>query len=415
MSSDGQHAVVRDFSDDVPADRVDLVERSIHLLNVLDLYDERNQLQGLVTIGRSGSGKDTIVQSVIDNAQAKLPKVTTDLQQEFSDAAGYQPLAEAGSMTEPEARHAERVEFARFNSAYGRPHKKAQRDAFKAKLAANIPLFQAAGKIEHREPEPMPEAQDRLQAILDDPRAGFLPSTHREKNAILAYLDYLDNNEEYPFGIANQFLEVLSHRQKRSGGSGNFLEARRSLISLVYELGDYRENAQAQVAALTDLQTQVDDCLNPHLTLETAVGEQHPGYGPLIGYLDVQELLGKGSLSGPHSDFSVLHDSEDRPEADPVAIEEDLGKHKTVEDPYTAKQQAEVVKQRIAEKVRMLTIGELRGAVAEARANQETRAQFMQQRLEELLVFGTEPQFVRMLGQVATTADEILAKDLVSA
>lgn len=422
MTERGDRAMLRDFSGDQPINQVNILERNFRLINVLDLFSERNELQGLIKIGAArtqglADGKDDITQSMVEAATRKLPRVTNHLQQEFEAVLGYRPLVEAGEMSSQEARQKQGEEFARFNSAYGRPHKRKERAAYRAKLVSGIVAIEQVEPpvIHEQEPVPMPEAKDRLLAILDDPRAGFMPSTHREKNAILAYLDYLDNHEEYPFGIANQFLEVFTHRQKSSGGRGNILEARRSLISLAYELGDYYENATAQTAALADLQARINDCPNPNVSLQEEVGTSHPGYGALIGYIDTMELLKKGEISGPHNEFSVLHDSEDRPDAEPIPVEVDLDKHKTVEDPYTTQEPDDIVAKRIADKVRTMTIGELRTVVGEARANQEARALFMRSRLEELSVFETEPRFQRFLGQVATTAEQILAKDFISA
>lgn len=209
----------------------------------------------------------------------------------------------------------------------------------------------------------------KLQALRDDVRAGFLPATHAEKTKALAFLDYMDN-PMYPANISHQFQEVFLRQHRKLDLPRE--EAAATLTSIGFELGDFFLQAHDQAIALGDLAARIDECPNPNVTLVEELGDNHPGYAALIRYMDILPVREKGIQISPKD---PLRSKENR---GPQTF---IGKNKTVEDSYTAETPRPVIRERIVERIHTLTIGELRAISREAAHNEQKRATFWAARL----------------------------------
>ena len=113
--------------------------------------------------------------------------------------------------------------------------------------------------------------RERLKPLLDDKRAGFFPTTHREKNKVLEDLDYLDN-PKYPLGTGNRQLEIFNHSARlRSKGTELPDGPERAAYSLMHELLDYFNDARDSLILLRaldeDMSFRQNDLLNPQLAI----------------------------------------------------------------------------------------------------------------------------------------------------
>ena len=220
---------------------------------------------------------------------------------------------------------------------------------------------------------------EKLGALRDDPRAGFLPASNREKNQALAFLDYMDN-PRYPANVAHQLQEVFLRQKKL--GQGDVTMAKRALLSLGFEFGDYFEQSAAQYVTLQKLAKSIDDCLNPNVTLGELTQNKTALYAPLVRFIDGSTLRDKGVFAAV---FDPLRSHENR---GPQLYD---GKNKTVEDPYTAEQLRPVVQERL-EQAGGIEIRELRQIVRDAASNEHKRMLFWQDRLYDSLVHGAVRQ-----------------------
>lgn len=224
----------------------------------------------------------------------------------------------------------------------------------------------------------LPEHLDtiqKLQALQNDPRAGFLPTTHQEKNQAIELLDYLDNSD-YKAGLGNRLQEIFLHQKALLGP----VRAKYALMSIAFEYGDYLTSASRQLSDLYLLEAKVSECPNPSPTLAEEIGESHPGMAPLIRYMDLSEVRSKGFLSGVG--FDPLHTIEDR------NSELEPDKNKNIEDPYTGKHPDPIVLDRIIEKTHSLTIGATRESVKAAIKDQTARRDFWLERMRQTRAHG---------------------------
>ncbi len=226
------------------------------------------------------------------------------------------------------------------------------------------------------------DTKSRLQALYDDERAGFLPTTNREKNQAITFLDYMDHSS-YPSHIAKQLQEIFVHQKNlvwRYAPDIAVNEARKAVMSVAFELGDYLINSVHQLDALTELGTSIDECPNPKVTLLEEIGLNHRGYAPLIRYIDISNFRKNGldeSLG-----FNPLKTREDRsPKLDP-------DKNKTIEDQYTSEMINPIVLAHVDELVSSMTIGQTRIISKEAISDQLKRRAYWEKIIRDTRLHG---------------------------
>lgn len=393
--------------------RVQQVEQAILLIDTLDLIAESNKRQGFVKScytpegyaqARERYGRNTT--ATIEGAKSLAAETMVAAKWSFARATGFFEKIDSGEFSLEEVREETREWFSAFAAEFGEgkasvSKRKELRELLESRIQdaqdditiANREQGQRAYKKDNtfkREKEPIPSPAERLRVIKADPRAGFLPTTHKEKNIVLSWLDYLDN-PDYPLGINEQLNEVFTHAQKVSRTNApndkaalrGVASGKRALESITYEIVDFYEAARDQGKALADLQIKIANCPNPNVTLQEEVGDDHPGYAPLIRYLDLQEMIEKASDPDYRASFSVplnpLRTRENR-----WAKSAAPGRHKIVQDEYTATDVDPFYEDRVVGRVSELTIGELRIVINKAITDQLLREHFMKSRLEDL-------------------------------
>lgn len=371
---------------------VGLVERNLHLQNVLTMFAHISQIKGMqqamqtphrTEIDQRYNGAAT---QVTERMLAGIGKPVLVAKWEFARAFGLFDIEEVVDTSD--AKRMALESFGTFHRQFGPAYRVQERNAMLQKLEHNTKLIQdgvtlanrKAGLRPHKptekvagKEEPQLTAQERLQAIVNDARAGFMPTTNDEKNMVLSFLDYLDN-PKYPMGINNQLYEVYYNR---ANATHLQVEGERAMRSIAYEITDFYKNAHQQIQALAQLRLLINDCPNPFVTLAEEVGDEHPGYAPLVRFLDLEELTKTGSVEGVGGWRQVLKTHSNRDG------HSQQRKRKTVEDPYTRSELEPLFAERIASKPYELTVGLMRKAIALAISDQEKRFQFMHQRLTE--------------------------------
>lgn len=417
----------REFNEPVEVStdpNVDVIERDIHLQNLISLINAVHRRTGLAAAAHTSRheqleesyGDD--LQTVLTGAERKKGYFQRQARWEFARAFGLFALVDSGMEAE-EARASVREDFVDFIQRFGDVHKTSQRNRLRDDLADNIRIMQ--DEVTHRRrakaqlaPKPQPPAPEeleetaeledqldtpaRLRAISEDPRAGFLPTTNREKNQVIAYLDYLDN-PDYPLGVSNQLMEIFNSHQ-RSGRPGRVAVGQQTLISITYELGDYLQNAVAQLRSLRALEVLVSDCPNPKVTLGDEIGKSHLGFGSLVRYMDILALRNNESTGAP---FDPLRTREDR------RLHSEPDKHKTIEDRYTARHPNPKMITYVTARASAVTIGEARQLVSATITDQERRQSYWQQRLVEIGNIGA----LKQAGITARRVSQIIHDELL--
>jgi hypothetical protein len=406
----GDQVQPRDFAEsEFPA--VDLIERDLHLQNVASYLGQMSQTEGLVKASHTphrvilDKRYSDEAGKVVANAQERARKVRTTAKWEFLRAFGATDLGESD---EPEASQRELAgEFSKFERTYGHSHDAVARHGFAERLRNNVKSMQLAFTVANRQAgerphksdksrakaeQPKLSTQERLEAVFDDPRAGFLPTSHREKNLVLTFLDYLDN-PAYPLGINNQLYEVF---RRRGNETHLQVEGIRAMRSIAYELVDYASQAQEQLLDLRRLQVAIKDCDNPFVTMLEDIGADHPGYAPLVRFIDLQQKLKTGQDTVLGRD--VMRSREDRVDHDP------RNKRKTVGDEYTSRLVETEFADRITAQVAALKIGEVRSLINQAIADQEKRRAFWVERLDDTVVKNGKRRDFRPVREISRAA-----------
>lgn len=394
---------VRDFygADPGQSASINRIEQKIHLLNSLGHLAGANMMQGLLTIGPEGVADrygDEASRVVLAAEQKRVNHIER-AKWEFAWATGRFVLEESGIMTGVEAKALTRSMFSDFLKKYHLPEDRKIQWDYRRQLEMEVRELQSDRTLFNREQglrpyqpatktsEGSPSAHEikelafldtkqRLEAIAEDPRASFLPATHREKNLVMTFLDYLDN-PEYPLGINNQFFEVVAHAQKvkRAGVKAGV----RAVESIVWEVGDYLANASESVQVLLELRAALRGC-SPRVTLTETVGDEHAGLAPLIRYMNIREYLKTGTVAGLKRDS--LRTAEERRTA------EGPGQHKRVHDQYSRPDRTQAFDKYLRKRPSSLTVGEAWPWLDEAISNETMRANFMAQRLGDVAVLG---------------------------
>jgi hypothetical protein len=258
------------------------------------------------------------------------------------------------------------------------------------------------------------DTRSRMQAILGDDRAGFLPRSNGEKNIVLSYLDYL-NNDDYPEGVPHQWFEVMTHVQKYRPPTADRPKPKRyaasdgirAVESIVWQLADYYADAQAAVRELRVLQTETDNILPSLKVLEADEANRTlPGLERLIRGHDIEAYVKKGQVIAPVADplagtVSRFVDSTER----------GPGRHKVVYDQYTQPDRAKKKPQLEAylqARCADLTVKEVQQLLPGILEGEQKRAAFMQARLEDALRLEGH----RLLASVVRAAEDSLQTDV---
>jgi hypothetical protein len=263
------------------------------------------------------------------------------------------------------------------------------------------PIF---GRKKERDKRKELNTKQKLEGLRDDPHAGFLPATNREKNVAFALLDYI-KNPSYKADAANQIQEIFIHQAKPKVEGEKFepRKGRVAIKSVMFELGDYLVQSTRQMIALNKLSELVAACPNPDATVLQEIGMAHEGYGPLVRYMDLLAIREHGTQI---AEFDPLTTLEDR-----GPNQDFQGKNKTVEDRYTAQYALPEVIEHINMQIAALTIGDIRQTVVDAAANEEKRAHFWTERLGEAMSHGAARPVAR---SVVAKAQRILRQSQVS-
>lgn len=415
---------VHDFNEEAPV--VFLTEHYALQLSILkNTFPELHQKEWLVShpehVERSYPKNHA---TVLEGAKKQHQTLAEEAKRQYFTALGYYAVLDSAEVTditpyEREANQHWTIFQARFRSL----RKTQAREAEIASLTTKLeelnhsrtlfnreyglrPHAPSKAKVRRtiKEPEPIKRTlstRERLVAIREDPRAGFLPTTNREKNQVLTYLDYLDN-PEYPFGAANQIFEVFIHQQRLKNDANGLDLAREASVSIPYEIGDYYQDALKSVAALRQLETEIRELPNRRIALPEDIGDDHPAFPALIRYRDLVALAVKGRQ--PQGIKDVLLTREDRqPQLEPQ-------KNKVVGDMYTSTARTEAMDKYITDQVSGMTANQALVLVVKAITDQTKRAMFMKARLEE---FGQTEGLGRNF-QSWRVAKFVLAKTLVT-
>lgn len=401
---------MHDFATDAPL--VSLAEHRLQQLNVLNIFSTIHEKEWMLKNPEAIARQYPKNHAKVLEATAEQRKnLEIEAKAEFFRSLGYyavQDSGRAGDMT-PYVKDAERrwtIFQAKFRSVRKAPARYAEID----RLLVELKGFNDDRTSYNREHGLRPHApnkarvrrstedkkpalrnltsRERLVAVQEDPRAGFLPANNDEKNKVLMYLDYLDN-PLYPLGINNQFFEVFTHQQHLKNKPNGLELAQQAMVSIPYELGDHLINSTESLAHLRQLDEEVSDCPNPNISLLEVEGisPDHPGLGALIRYRDLRELRDKQKL--PVGIKDPLRVKEDRrPHDEP-------GKNKTLEDLYTRKELTEEMKAYIIGQAGNYAVGQVRKLVKAAIEDQEMRQAFLAARLRDFR-FAPDSRFLPM-------------------
>ncbi len=217
----------------------------------------------------------------------------------------------------------------------------------------------------------------KLEALRDDSRAGFLPTTHREKTSAHELLDYMVPGK-YTRGVSSRLDEIFSRQQREARKRGMTPQeghsiAKDTVRSIIREWGDYHANAVSSWTKLDNVQELVDG-IYPSLDIQTLLADQGNGevltqivrYNALRQLRDTDEPLG----------FDPLWVREDRTRP----TEE---KHKTVEDMFTH-QNEEFMAAYVSRRIQGMSAGQIRRGILELKHDQANRGKFWRGVIEAL-------------------------------
>lgn len=266
--------------------------------------------------------------------------------------------------------------------------------------------------FEFREPWQL-TTQERLQILHDDPRAGFLPATHQEKNWALSLLDYIDiwdpeTDLRTPVEgtlrrTGGQLHEVNLHQRKaylvahgenpkrrnkylNATQQQAMKEGYRAVASIVSSFGDFVDNAVIQKQYLESFKDDLADTDFPLIPLSEEPGLDHPGLPAFMRFYDLWYWREQGQP--PVSDFDPLRTKVKK------EVPTTTGEAR-VEDPYTTPQRDQAVEAHIGYLAGLLTVGAVRVITIEGRSlmnatldDQQKRIAFWTERLKEARAYG---------------------------
>jgi hypothetical protein len=232
--------------------------------------------------------------------------------------------------------------------------------------------------IEEKTPE-LADTKRKLIGLRDDTRAGFLPTTHTEKNQGFELLDYM-GNPKYPSGANRRLEEIFIHQQKvaRSQGRGGrdiYDMARDSVRSVLNEWGDHLHGAIQSHDELTELKELLNSGFRPDLSLIEVTepdGAKTYDYNALVRFANL-----KAYREGKPLPHDPLRTRQDRSVVHP-------DKNKIIEDDYTAVGNLSDIQSYIDEAAATLSVKSGRELIDEAITDQATRRLFWYRALKSI-------------------------------
>ena len=212
---------------------------------------------------------------------------------------------------------------------------------------------------------------EKLQVILDDERAGFIPTTNLEKSLVLTYLSYLDNPDEFPLGPMNQLLEVVRFHIKHAHGRAGIERGAAAARRVTHIFGDFLDQASAQLVQLQRVNVLLADTANPNISIAVALNSEMVDAVPLVRFMDLTAMM-----HGNRTDFSTMLTRHNVKIIDGRELE-------IIEDPYTGERSKKVVNY-LKRRMMKLNVGDTRGIVEEAILDQTKRIAFHNRVLQEL-------------------------------
>lgn len=233
----------------------------------------------------------------------------------------------------------------------------------------------------------------KMRGLHRDPQAGFLPTTHLEKNNAFELLDYAGEHCDEKFMPQYRLQEIFKHQIKlfrRSHGSENggklsdedyesaTKAAQRSLLSVGTAWGDFLINAKESSQELAVVANAVNDCPNPKVVIAEEIDPHHAGVAALMRYIDLNRIREKGyTVTWGFDPMGTV--TERVASKDSVEI-----RHTFTRDQYTNPHRKEIVTNRIEYLANTLTIGSLRKIVPKAQEDQDKRFSFWRGRVSEM-------------------------------
>jgi hypothetical protein len=378
--------------EDIVAPAADIRERGAFLLNALESLSDASKLAGLskgVQTSRRKQIKSSIkghFEGTIEGAAFKERKDVMRAKDSFREAynLGREEPASDIDIDFTDAFH-------QFSQKYGvgaNPEetlrKSHNRTALKKVLKKIVTIpgdmqtstYKAIPELGSPEPAvaltpELAQTKDKLLGLRDDQRAGFLPTTHTEKNQAFELLDYMDN-PKYPKGVDQRLTEIFMHQQilaNKKGLKGRDIlnYGQEAVTSVVNEWGDYLKSAIASHAELATLKEQLDSGINPHIsTIEATEPEDNQtfDYNGLVRFVNLKSLR-----DGQAFAFDPLKTKQDR-----SVVHSD--KNKIIEDGYTATGSVVEIQNFIDDVAQQLTVKESRAILNEALEDQAARRIF---------------------------------------
>ncbi|MHB1864814.1 MAG: hypothetical protein ACYCPS_01450 [Candidatus Saccharimonadales bacterium] len=402
--------------------QVELDVRAGHLQNVITYLAALSRANGFIKHDtyQQAVGQRTATPTMRQNVELSRPTYLRQAKVEFLRASGLSKLVAVGALTEAAKKDEAREMFESFLAEYFGPRRYDEAQAFRRQLVATVDRIQEIKQtknnraeglrphrykvlIEYEARRPgMLDTRKRLLAINGDPRAGFLPTTHREKNQVITFLDYLDN-PRYPFGVNNQLIEVInkSERDKRKNPS---IDSERGPLSITFEFIDYLNHSIQQLEDLEQIQMPIRALPNRRVTL----GEEfewldldHPGFKALIRFIDLSDFMAGAEVLGAKDPLKTLE----------IGRDNEKEKHKTVVDIYTTPEPDSYFEEYLKKRVRNTKVGEALDNIDLAIEDQLKRSGFMLRRLQDIASnsYGMSRLLQQMLQRTREVAAEAIA------
>jgi len=398
-------------------ERVNIIERAIHLRNSIDLLAQVNMRIGFLQSPNAQATYGANADQVTQGAREKITGFRKAAKFEFGRAFGLFLLDDQPDDVQAEARASALESFAHFYQGYDEdPDTARSPKVLREHLDQNIRLMVSTdnrdNSLRPHKFEPIAASEEngmtsreKLTAIQEDPRAGFLPTTHREKNAIMSYLDYLDN-PSFKLGPRNQILEVVLFQHKHKKGEAGYERGRRAAVSIAHEFGDFYTQSNQQLAQLQRAAEIIGGEVNPKADLQLTFLDEIALIKPLIRYMDLKEFRTAGKVSYNYEGKTY------QPRLMPMGTQRNesftdqkTGKNKSLEDRYTSEEPHEEMTKWFMKRVSQLKVVDLRKEVLLAITDQQRRVHFHRNILQEL----DQPKATVELGLAQEIAHRYLA------
>lgn len=398
--------------------QIEVVQRNIHLQNVLRLFPQINELEGFAK-HLKGGGRPELqdrypdqLDRIIANSEDKRYRLNLTAKKEFAGAFGLDEMVVSGIWSASKASAVARGAYGEFTQKFKHPSLEKARNAELIKLIKQEIIYTNHFPIELEKDEKIdPKVYDKLNthnkllALKNDPRAEFLPASNKERTMALVFLDYFEQADRYPDGAMHQLDEIFIRRARgfsrqdigadgrptRKDSTYGTDEAIKTMRSLGFEMGDYYLNAVTQINVLRQLRSELAG-LNPHISLGEALGPEHAGIPTILRFMDQSYYLATGeNPKGVYMrDIFRSHRNE-------AAAADIPGKNKVVEDPYTGQEPTKAAQKRIAKGAKTVTVAEAWRLLEPAEDNEMYRAKFWEARLRD----SQKRRFVWTGGRVA--------------